>query len=348
MTQPRSGSPSVSQDGCLRLVLPGDRMMEEETLSFLANCGLRVSRPSPRQYIGRLATIQGVSVLFQRSVDIPGELDDGTVDLAILGLERYLESRDENGDTTVVLSDLGYSHARLVVAVPNSWTDVASMKELAQVAGDSARRGEALRVATKYHRQVGRFLDRHGVRGYRLVHMTGGVEAAPQMNTADIVSDLSSSGGTLRENNLKVLDDGVIVESAACLVANKRLLREEPAKLEAAKTILELIEARLRAEGFYSIIANIQGESMEKVAERVMHSPDVAGMQGPTIARIVSKTGDTDWYSVSVVVPIARLTQGVDHLREIGASGVVVFPAHYVFGGECEAYRRLQNELAAG
>ena len=117
---------------------------------------------------------------------------------------------------------------------------------------------------------------------------------------------------------------------------------------EATKTILELIEARLRAEGFYSIIANIQGESMEKVAERVMRSPDVAGMQGPTIARVVSKTGDTDWYSVSVVVPIARLTQGVEHLREIGASGVVVSPAHYVFGGECEAYQRLQNELAAG
>ena len=345
MTQPR---PSLAEDGCLRLALPSDRMMEGETLDFLANCGLPVSRPSARQYIGRVASIPGVSALFQRSVDIPGELDEGAVDLAVVGLERYLESCDEAGDTMVLIGDLGYSQARLVVAVPNSWNSVASMKELAAAAGKSAQRGNPLRVATKYHRQVGRFLDRHQVKGYRLVHVTGGVEAAPMMDTADVISDLSSSGGTLRENNLKILDDGVIVESAACLVANKRLLREDQAKKKATKMVLELIEARLRAEGLYTIIANIQGESVEAVAKQVMSNPDVAGMQGPTVSKVVSKTGEDDWYSVSVVTPIARLTSGVDHLRKIGASGVVVSPAHYVFGGECEAYRRLESALAEG
>ena len=332
---------SAAQNGCLRLALPGDRMMEEDTVSFLDNCGLRVSRPSPRQYVGSLVTVPDVSVLFQRSIDIPGELDEGAVDLAIMGFERYLESRDEEGDTTVVIQDLGYSYARLVVAVPNSWTHVDSMKDMAGMTRESP-----LRVATKYQRQVGRFLDQHGVKDYRLVHITGGVEAAPLMGTADIVSDLASSGGTLRENDLTVLSDGVIVQSAACLVANKRLLREERAKLEATKTIVELIEARLRAEDFYSIIANIQGPSMESVAEQVMSSPDVSGMQGPTVSRVVSKSGGGDWYSVSVVVPISRLTNGVDHLRKIGASGVVVFPAQYVFGGQCDAYERLTAELA--
>ena len=63
---------------------------------------------------------------------------------------------------------------------------------------------------------------------------------------------------------------------------------------------------------------------------------------------MVSKTGEADWFSVSVVVPIARLTAGIDHLRSIGASGVVVFPAYYVFGGRCEAFDRLQDELVKG
>ena len=345
MTKLGASGSSTIQDGGLRLALPGDRMMEQDTLDFLSNCGLRVSRPSPRQYIGRLAALPAVTVLFQRSVDIPGELDDGAVDIAILGLERFLESCDETGDSTVVIPDLGYSHAQLVMAVPNSLNGVTTMKDLAQAAKESEKNGNPLRIATKYHRQVAQFLDKHNVPGYRLVHVTGGVEAAPQMDTADIVSDLASSGGTLRENNLKVLDDGVIVQSAACVVANKRQLRENRLKLEATKTVLELIEARLRAEGSYSIIANIQGESTEKVADLVMQSSDVAGMQGPTVSRVVSKSGETNWYSVSVVVPISRLTQGVDHLRAIGASGVVVFPAQYVFGGECEAYRRLLAEM---
>ncbi len=331
----------------LRIALPSDRMMEDDTLRFMANCGLAVARPSSRVYTGRLAALEDASVLFQRSVDIPGELDDGVCDLAILGLERYLEDRDEDGDTMVVIADLGYSRANLVVATPNAWTDVHTMADLRRVAAEMQREGRSIRVATKYHRQVARFLDSHNVPGYRLVHINGAIEAAPLIGTADVISDLVSSGGTLRENNLKPLDDGTIVESVACLVANKSLLRQESAKLRTAKTVLELIEARLRAEGFYSIIANIRGDSEEAVAARVTENPDVAGMQGPTVARVIGKDNDGSWYSVSVVVPINRLTPGVDHLRRIGASGVVVFPAHYVFEGQCHAYQRLVQSMEA-
>ena len=70
------------------MALPGDRQMEGETLDFLNNCGLTVRRPSPRQYVGEVANLEGVSVLFQRSADIPGQLDAGAVDLAIVGYER--------------------------------------------------------------------------------------------------------------------------------------------------------------------------------------------------------------------------------------------------------------------
>lgn len=339
--------PFASTEDCLRLAVPGDRMMEQDTLDFLANCGLRVSRPSSRQYIGNLSAVPSVTILFQRSIDIPKELDDEAVDVAILGLERFLESRDEKGESVVLMPDLGYSYARLVIAVPSSMVNVRSMADLADKAREFERKGSHLRIATKYQRQVGRFLDQHQVPSYRLVHVTGGVEAAPQMGTADIVSDLASSGGTLRENNLNVLEDGIIVESSACIVANKKLLGGNGRKLEATKTVLELIESRLRAEGSYSIIANIRGDSTQKVAELVMQSPDVSGMQGPTVSQVISKTGETGWYSVSMVTPISRLTQGIDHLRSIGASGVVVFPAQYVFGSQCDAYQRLIAELGS-
>jgi ATP phosphoribosyltransferase len=337
-------SKNGTQNSNLRIALPGDRQMEDDTLRFLEGCGLTVRRPSARQYIGSISSIKGVSVLFQRSADIPGELDAGAVDLAIVGYERYLESRDDSGESTVLIQDLGYARCQLVLAVPNSWSHVRTVQDLAK---EAASRPGGLRVATKYHRMVGRFLDEKGVKGYRSVHVSGGVEAAPQMDTADMVCDIASSGGTLRENNLRILDDGVIVQSASCLVANKKLLRGNRAKLEATKTVVELIEARLRAEGFYHIIANVRGQSPESVASLVMKDPDLGGMQGPTVATVVSKTGEAGWYSVSVVVPIARLTPGVDHLRSIGASGVVVFPAYYVFGSASEAYKRLEAELTA-
>ena len=341
----RGQAASSYQDGTLRIALPGDRQMEDDTVKFLAECGLAVWRPSARQYIGSIASIKGVSVLFQRSVDIPGTLDEGAVDLAVVGYERFLESRDDEGESTVVIRDLGYARCQLVIAVPNAWDHVNTVEDLAKVAAGAQTKG-GLRVATKYHRLVGRFLAQRGVKAFRSIQVSGGVEAAPQIDTADIVCDIASSGGTLRENNLKILENGVIVQSASCLVANKRLLRGNAAKLEAAKTIVEFIESRLRAVGFYHIIANVRGDSVESVARQVMQSADLAGMQGPTVANVVSQTGEMGWYSVSVVVPIARLTYGVDHLRRIGASGVVVFPAYYVFESRSEAFRTLQEELS--
>ena len=330
--------------GALRLALPSDRMMEGDTLAFMEKCGLAVRRASSRQYVGKIASVPGVEALFQRSVDIPRELDAGDVDMAIIGYERYLEDRDEDGDSVVALETLGYSHTDLVVAAPNSWEDVRTMADLAARAERTAT-GAPLRVATKYHRQVGRFLDKHGVR-HRLVHINGAIEAAPMIGTADVVSDLASSGATLRENNLRPLDDGIITRSSACMVANRRALRGSPEKLAAAKTVLELIEARLRAEGYYNIIANIEGDSMESVAALVNRNPAVSGMQGPTAANVFSKDGGS-WFAVSVVVEISQLTAGVDYLREIGASGVVVTPAYYVFDQDCRAFERLREAVGA-
>lgn len=335
----------MGQAGPLRLALPTNDRIYGDTLAFLAMCGLRVRRSNPRQYVGSLDGLSGVEVRFQRSVNISAALDEGTVDVAILGMDRFQEDRGEDGDTTVLIEDLGYSRARLGMAAPSAWGAAATMAGVAKQAAAMGKQGKTLRVATEFPRQVGRFLDSRRVKNYRLVVFKGGIESAPAFGTADVVGDLVSSGTTLRENSLVEVSDGTILHSAACLVAQKRTLGESAEKQEKARELLELIDARRRAEGFYHIIANIKGESVEAVAKRVTVNPDVAGMQGPTVARVVSKTGDQDWYSVSVVVPIARLTKGVDHMRAIGGSGVIVLPVQYVFGSESEAYVRLQKAL---
>ena len=333
--------------GPLRIALPTNDRIYEDTLGFLAMCGLRVRRSNPRQYVGSLDGLADVEVRFQRSVNISAALDEGTVDVAILGRDRYQEDRDERGDTVALIEDLGYSRARLGMAAPSSWGAGATMAGVAKQSAAMAKQGRMLRVATEFPRQVGKFLDSRKVKNYRLVVFKGGIESAPAFGTADVVGDLVSSGTTLRENNLVEVMDGTILQSAACLVAQKRTLAQSQAKQEKARELLELIDARQRAEGFYHIIANIRGESMESVATRVTASPDVAGMQGPTVAQVVSKTGEQGWYSVSVVVPIARLTKGVDHMRAIGGSGVIVLPVQYVFASRSESFARLEQALGA-
>ncbi len=342
-----SRATAQGKDGVLRFAMPSDRIMEQDALHFMEDCGLRVVRPSVRQYQGEIAGVKGVSVLFQRSADIPAKIDEGSVDIGIVGLDRYHESRNEKGDTSVIIEDLGFSKCELVLAVPNSWTHVCTTKDLGEVAREFKAQGNALRIATKYNRLSGKFLESKGLKEYKLIQSSGAMEAAPSMGYADMIADISSSGATLRENNLKTLDDGTVLKSQACLIGNKRLITNDPAKLQTTKRLLELVEARLRAGIFYHIIGNIQGESPEVVAKRVMSSSDVSGMQGPTISRVYSKTGERDWFSVSVVVPMQRLTDGVEHLRKIGASGVVVFPAHYVFENQCRAFQTLVAKAPA-
>ena len=113
-----------------------------------------------------------------------------------------------------------------------------------------------------------------------------------------------------------------------------------------AKQLLEFIEAHLRATGFHAIIANIQGESPEAVAQRVLSQPDLSGLQGPTISPVYMRdTGSGDWHAISIIVRKQRLVQAVGQLRAIGGSGVVVTPATYIFEDEPMTYRKLLAEL---
>src|SRR5260370_33179433 len=103
---------------------------------------------------------------------------------------------------------------------------------------------------------------------FERVEVSGAIEAAPALETADIICDLTSSGVTLRENRLKLVAGGSVLESQACLIGNRRGLLADPERLEATHGLLELMEAFLRARQQVSITANIRGESAEAVARR--------------------------------------------------------------------------------
>ncbi|MBI2856557.1 MAG: ATP phosphoribosyltransferase, partial [Chloroflexi bacterium] len=173
----------------LRLAIPSDGELYEPTLAFLRNCGVPVERSSPRRYTAAIPSMPHTTVLFQRAGDIPAKVEEGSADLGISGLDRFLEVRVEAGDSTVVMEDLGYSRCELVVAVPDTWVDVTSMSDLADLSVDLREKGKELRVATKYPRLVQRHLFRHGFNYFSLVQSSGTLEAAPAMGFADVIAD---------------------------------------------------------------------------------------------------------------------------------------------------------------
>lgn len=305
-----------------------------------------ISRPSSRRYTGEIPALPGSVVVFQRSADITSKIDEGSADLGIVGLERYYESRQEDGDSIILVENMGYGQCELVVAVPDSWIDVSSVADLAELSAQMREQGRELRVCTKYDRLVKQFFYSRGLNYFCLVDASGALEAAPAMGYADIIVDITASGVTLRENRLKTLADGVIVRAQACLVGNRRVLKQSPLKLDITRRILEMIEARRQASNYYSVTANLQGSSEAAVARHVTTRPEIAGIQGPTIAKVYGKPGhESDWYAVTLVIEKARLIEAVEHLREMGGSGITVASPNYMFGGTCQSYQRLLAEL---
>jgi ATP phosphoribosyltransferase len=126
-----------------------------------------------------------------------------------------------------ILSRLDFGPANVVVAVPVSWLDVASMSDLDDVSAEFyARHGRRLRVATKYRNLTRRFFAERGVTGYRIVESTGATEGAPAAGIAEIIVDITTSGATLKANQLKVLDDGLILKSQAVLAGRKNIFED--------------------------------------------------------------------------------------------------------------------------
>jgi ATP phosphoribosyltransferase len=122
----------------------------------------------------------------------------------------------------VFVKPLEFGQADVVVAVPDAWIDVTHMADLADVASDfRSRHGRWLRVATKYVNLTRRHFQRFGIAEYRIVESAGATEAAPASGTADLIVDITSSGETLAANQLRILEDGLIMKSEANLIVSR-------------------------------------------------------------------------------------------------------------------------------
>ncbi len=204
------------------LALPSKGRLKEQTLAVLEKAGYRVILPDDaRNYRARVEGEEGLDILFLSASEIARELGYGSVDLGVTGEDLVRETLAHADERVAIEVPLGFGHADVVVAVPEVWRDVTSMADLDDVAADFRQRhGRRLRIATKYWRLTQQFFSqKHGIQVYRIVESLGATEGAPAAGSADMIVDITSTGSTLHANHLKVLEDGVILRSQACLVS---------------------------------------------------------------------------------------------------------------------------------
>lgn len=215
----------------LTLALPSKGRLMEQAESLFAKAGLTLRRTgSERGYRG-VIDAAGVEVAFLSASEIAQSLKDGAVDLGVTGEDLLREAMAEDDPRTEILLRLGFGPADVVVAVPECWLDVASMADLDEVAvAWHQRHGRRLRVATKYVGLTRRFFAAKGVAGYRIVESLGATEGAPATGTAEVIVDITTTGSTLKANQLKILDDGVILKSQAVLAATAAAAKDARAK----------------------------------------------------------------------------------------------------------------------
>jgi ATP phosphoribosyltransferase len=210
----------------LKLGVPSKGRLQEETVAWFGARGVTLARSGTgREYRGAVRGVEGVELVLLSAAEIPRELAAGRLHLGVTGQDLVREEIPAWERRLRELSGMGFGFADLVVAVPKFWIDVREMSDLDEAAGEFREmHGRRLRVATKYHHLVRGFFQGHGVADYELVDSQGATEGAVKNLTAEAVADITTTGSTLRDNHLRILDDGVILRSQATLF----LSREAP------------------------------------------------------------------------------------------------------------------------
>ncbi|WPT12465.1 ATP phosphoribosyltransferase 2 [Picochlorum sp. SENEW3] len=333
---------AVARDN-LRLALPSKGRMAEDTLALLKDCQLNVVKPNPRQYVAQISQMPGVEVWFQRATDVVRKLTYGDVDIGFVGHDMVAEIGDGHEELLIVHDALGYGSCHLALGVPatGKFADVNTIEDLKNMAWSASN---PLRVVTGYHNIARKFFAEVGMEHVELLSADGALEAAPAMGCADIILDLVSTGVTLRENNLKEIEGGKIMESEGVLVVNKTSLLERPGMMELVHELLERLEAHLVAQKYYSVIVNMTGTSADDVSERLIQA-GLGGLQGPTVSSVYPEGAPGGYFAAIVCVPKKELYPAVKSLRKLGGSGVLVQPMTYIFDDEPPRWLALTNNL---
>lgn len=320
----------------LNIALPSSGPLYQSTIDFLNDAGISINRSSSRAYTGITTFDENIKIIFQRQSDICLSLDNKLADLGVMGLDRYKEYIN-NSSSKVVIEKMGYGNCDLVIAVPQSWHNVNNMSELRTAKQTNS---STLKVATKYPVQTNAFFSTNGLKNYEIISTNGAVEVAPQTGLADIIVDISSTGTTIRENDLKILDDGYLLFSQATMISNPELLSKSEDKLKSAKRLLYFILGHMNSKLYNTIIFNIESENENQLFEMLNQYSSIRGIIGPTIAKVYS-SDERNWFSVTIVVSNEKLGEAIEILDKLKAEGITIVQNKLVFDGTADIEKLL-------
>jgi ATP phosphoribosyltransferase len=317
------------------IAVPAKGRLQENAEAFFARAGLDLIKPrGARDYRGSIADLPAVGVAYLSAAEIVEVLAEGTVHFGVTGEDLVRELIADVDRRVVLIDELGFGHAIVVVAVPQAWIDVRSMADLDDVAtAFRLKHDRKMRVATKYVNLTRNFFAAQGIADYRIVESSGATEAAPAAGSAELIVDITTTGATLAANALKVIEDGVILRSQANLVAARRA-SWGAVERETARIVLDRIAAQKRARAFREVRARFARCDEALLAEAKERFAVEAPFGGPTSSGMLT-----------LHCPPKHVHALASLLREKGADNVAVVELDYVFSRTNALYQRLEAGL---
>jgi ATP phosphoribosyltransferase len=188
----------------------------DETLPLLKAAGIRASEdPETSRKLILQTNRRDVRIIIVRASDVPTYVQYGAADLGVAGKD-VLDEQDCGGLYQPL--DLNIARCRMMVAVPNGFDYQRAV-----------RQGARLRVATKYVQTAREHFATKGVH-VDLIKLYGSMELAPLVGLADAIVDLVSTGGTLKANNLRAVEE--IAPVSARLIVNQAALKLKRAAIQ--------------------------------------------------------------------------------------------------------------------
>jgi len=207
----------------INIGLPSKGRLKHDTINIFKKKKLNIySERGERDLFGYIKKISNIKIIYLHARECIEQLSLGNIDIGFSGYDLLKESEINVQNKILINKRYNFGNANLVLAIPDLWIDVQTLLDLEEVADEfKKKKKKLLRVATKYPNLTRQFLYSKGVTQFQLVQSLGSTEVAPFTGTAEIISDITSTGTTLQANNLRILKDGLILKSQACLLQSK-------------------------------------------------------------------------------------------------------------------------------
>ena len=207
----------------IKIGIPSKGRLRTDVLKLFKNSKYNlISERGERDYFAKVKNNSKIQIIFLHAREIIERLGDDSLDIGFSGYDLLKETSINIQKKISVFKKYNFGKAQLVVAVPNEWIDVQSCADLEEVAFEfKDNNKQRLRVGTKYPNLTRDFLFSKGVTQFKLVKSLGATETYPFTGSSEIITDITSTGETLNANNLRVLKDGLILNSSACLLFSK-------------------------------------------------------------------------------------------------------------------------------